>query len=186
MEFFLLIFFALNHFVFGQLVDDLIDASITAEAKSIKLGDGSQVIVEVNLAEGWHIYSNPAGESGYPTTIDWDIPKGVQISEPVFPKPISYESEGTISFVHNGNFILKSDLETTVNASFENDLIILKGTFSALVCSAESCIPYDQDLSLEIPISPKTILNNFDFKKVDNQELISPVSTKQILSNHRN
>ena len=182
-KFFLLIFFALNHFVFGQLVDDLIDASITAEAKSIKLGDGSQVIVEVNLAEGWHIYSNPAGESGYPTTIDWDIPKGVQISEPVFPKPISYESEGTISFVHNGNFILKSELETTANASFENDLIILKGTFSALVCSAESCIPYDQDLSLEIPISSKTILNNFDFRKVDNQELISPVSTKQILSN---
>ena len=182
-KFFLLIFFALNHFVFGQLVDDLIDASITAEAKSIKLGDGSQVIVEVNLAEGWHIYSNPAGESGYPTTIDWDIPKGVQISEPVFPKPISYESEGTISFVHNRNFILKSDLETTANVSFENDLIILKGTFSALVCSAESCIPYDQDLSLEIPISSKTILNNFDFRKVDNQELISPVSTKQILSN---
>ena len=74
---YLLIFFALNHFVFGQQVEDLIDASITAEAKSIKLGDGSQVIVEVNLAEGWHIYSNPAGESGYPTSIDWDIPKGV-------------------------------------------------------------------------------------------------------------
>jgi len=184
-KFFLLIFFALNHFVFGQLVDDLIDASITAEAKSIKLGDGSQVIVEVNLAEGWHIYSNPAGESGYPTTIDWDFPKGVQISEPVFPKPISYESEGTISFVHNGKFILKSDLETTTNASFENDLILLKGTFSALVCSAESCIPYDQDLSLEIPISSKTILNNFDFEKVDNQELISPVFTKQILSNSK-
>jgi len=181
-KFFLLIFFALNHFVFGQLVDDLIDASITAEAKSIKLGDGSQVIVEVNLAEGWHIYSNPAGESGYPTSIDWDIPKGVQISEPAFPKPISYESDGTISFVHNGNFILKSDLETTANASFENDLIILKGTFSALVCSAESCIPYDQDLRLEIPLSSRTILNDLALKKVETEESISSVSTKQILS----
>ena len=88
----LLIFCVLNQFGFGQQVDDLIDASITAEAKSIKVGDGSLVIVEVNLADGWHIYSNPAGESGYPTTIDWDFPKGVQISEPVFPKPISYES----------------------------------------------------------------------------------------------
>ena len=178
----LLIFCALNQFGFGQQVDDLIDASITAEAKSIKVGDGSLVIVEVNLADGWHIYSNPAGESGYPTTIEWDLPKGVQISNPVFPKPISYESDGTISFVHKGNFFLKSDLETSVNASFENDVIILKGTFSALVCSAESCIPYDQNLRLEIPISSKTILNNFDLKKVDSQEPISPVSPKQILS----
>ena len=53
--------------------------------------------------------------------------------------------------MRKGNFFLKSDFETTANTSFENDLIILKGTFSALVCSPESCIPYEQNFRLEIP-----------------------------------
>ena len=62
--------------------------------------------MSVRLAEGWHIYSKYSGESGYPTTIEWDNVEGVKLSETIFPEHIIYEADGISSMVHKGSFFL--------------------------------------------------------------------------------
>jgi DsbC/DsbD-like thiol-disulfide interchange protein/cytochrome c biogenesis protein CcdA len=154
--------------VFSQRVEDFIDVSIHSEAQTLKAGEGTRILVSVRLAEGWHIYSKSSGESGYPTTIEWDFLEGVKLSETIFPEPVLYESDGISSNVHKGSFFLKSELEIDANSSFEDNVVRLNGNFSALVCSAERCIPFEQGLVLEIPLAEKTVLNDLTLVKTEN------------------
>jgi DsbC/DsbD-like thiol-disulfide interchange protein/cytochrome c biogenesis protein CcdA len=154
--------------VLSQRVEDFIDVSIHSEAQTLKAGEGTRIFVSVRLAEGWHIYSKSSGESGYPTTIEWDFLEGVKLSETIFPEPVLYESDGISSNVHKGSFFLKSELEIDANSSFEDNVVRLNGNFSALVCSAERCIPFEQGLVLEIPLAEKTVLNDLTLVKTEN------------------
>ena len=160
--------------IFAQRVEDFIDVSILSEAQTLKAGEGARVIVSVRLAEGWHIYSKSSGESGYPTTIEWDNVEGVKLSETIFPEHIIYEADGISSMVHQGSFFLKSELQIDANSSFEDNVVRLNGNFSALVCSAEKCIPFEQSLDLEIPVAEKTVLNDLIRAKIENSSVPVP------------
>lgn len=167
-------FLLLSASISAQRAEDFIDVSIHSEAQSLKVGDGTRVLVSVRLEEGWHIYSKSSGESGYPTTIEWNIPDGVELSETIFPMHIVYEADGISSNVHKGSFFLISELQIESNSSFENNVVRMSGNFSALVCSAEACIPFEQNLILEIPVSEKTVLNDLTRAKIENTPV--PVS----------
>ena len=63
-----------------------------AEEQSIWVG------FQIQLAPGWHIYWKNAGESGYPTTVGWELSKGWKAGTLQFPAPYLYEYEGMTGY----------------------------------------------------------------------------------------
>ena len=159
----LILFSGLFFLVFNQSqaqsVDELIDVQIFSEVDVIKPGDNSRVLVKVVLKNGWHVYSKEAGESGFPTEIKWQVADSFQIDEVSYPKPELYDQEGIKSYIHKGDFFLHSKIYLSEDFSNKENEIKINAKFSALVCSAENCIPYEKDLSITIPVGKETLVS---------------------------
>ena len=178
------IFFLSSKIIYANEVNNLIQVNFFSEAKSLSLGDKTNIICEVKLKEGWHIYSKDAGESGYPTSIKWKLPKGVYIEDTTFPKHIIYETDGIKSFIHKGNFVIQNKLHLDSDSNFENNTVLVEGAFSALVCSIENCIPYDQSFQVKIPISSQTIFDEEVKKKLNSFQSSVPSTVSQVKGNY--
>jgi DsbC/DsbD-like thiol-disulfide interchange protein len=93
------------------------------------------------------MYWKNAGQSGYPTTIEWEA-DGVELGPLQFPIPKAYEFLDMIIYVHEGEFVLLTEIN--VDDDFEADKLEIRGKLSTLICNEENCIPYETDLALDI------------------------------------
>ncbi len=152
----------------AQKAEDLIDVSIISEVEKISPGEKASLLIRVELKPEWHVYWKTAGESGYPTTIEWDKITGVEIGDLRFPDPVLYEFQELVSYVHKDIFYLLCGIQLQSDFNSDKKKISVKGQFSALVCSEENCIPYKQNLMLDIPLSEQTILKE-DTQKIFQQ-----------------
>lgn len=174
--------------IHAQKVEDLINVSILSEVSKISPGEKSAVLIRVELKPEWHIYWKTAGQSGYPTTIEWDSPNGVEMSDLLFPDPILYEFQEMFSYVHKGVFFLLCEFNIQPDFVSAKKKISITGEFSTLVCSKENCIPFNQTLALEIPLSNQTILNpenQVDFQKTRDQLSILPPTNAKVSASIR-
>ena len=58
----------------GQSLQEIIEVRLFADHQKLAPGTSGWLGVEVNLASGWHVYWKESGESGYPTTVTWELP----------------------------------------------------------------------------------------------------------------
>ena len=95
----------LGHTSLGQYsAKNYISVSLGCSVSSIQPGEEAWLVVEVQLEPGWHAYWKTAGETGFPTKIEWDLPEGVSVSPLIFPAPKYYQFQGLGSFVHENTF----------------------------------------------------------------------------------
>jgi len=137
----------------AQIPENLAEVSLSSEFKSVKPGDSGWLLIEVEVEPDWHMYWKNAGQSGYPTTIEWES-EGAEIGSLKFPTPKAYEFLEMIIYVHEGKFTLLAEI--TVDDDFEGDVVTIGGKLSTLICNEENCIPYDVDLAIDIPVGDKT------------------------------
>ena len=78
--------FATHHWSLGQDSNDLIDISIAADASVLSPGDSTWLILDVKVSSGWHAYWKTAGETGFPTSIKWEVPDGGDHWKTRFPR----------------------------------------------------------------------------------------------------
>ena len=147
----------------AQIPEDLAKVTISSDVQKIKPGSSGWLIIEVEVESGWHMYWKNAGQSGYPTTIDWDS-QGVSFEPLRFPSPKAYEFLEMIIYVHEGIFTLMN--KVSLNEDFSEDMLEIRGKLSTLICNEENCIPFDSDLFLDIPVGETTE------KKPDQSSLI--------------
>ena len=153
----------------AQIPEDLAEVTIFSDIQKIKPGSSGWLIIEVEVEPGWHMYWKNAGQSGYPTTIEWDS-KGVSFEPLRFPSPKAYEFLEMIIYVHEGIFTLMNKF--SLNEDFTEGMLQVKGKLSTLICDEENCIPFDTDLSLEIPVGETTQ------KKPNQSSLIEKAKSK--------
>lgn len=140
----------------GQLPsDELVRVSAFADSKCVRPGESAWILVEVEVKPGWHAYWKTAGQTGYPTTIEWDAPEGVSLGPLFFPAPRYYEFQGLGSYVHEGSFRLLSRLSLKEDLEPGQSLSMI-GRFSTLVCDETNCIPFRSDFSLDLAIGETT------------------------------
>ena len=101
---YLFVLLATHHWSLGQDSNDLIDISIAADASVLRPGDSTCLILDVKVSYGWHAYWKTAGETGFPTSIKWEVPAGVTIGKRGFPVPKVYEFEDLSSYVLEEKF----------------------------------------------------------------------------------
>jgi thiol:disulfide interchange protein DsbD len=129
---------------------DLVKAELVAEKTSVAPGSTLWVDLHLSIKPGWHIYWRNPGDSGLPTTIEWELPSGFSAGAISWPTPEHFVQEGIGNFGYAGS----ADLLIPISVAKEvsgGGTAVLSAEASWLVC-AEICIPGGANLSLSLPV----------------------------------
>lgn len=133
-------------------------AQIVFDSYSLEINRTILIGIFIELKNDWHIYWRNPGDSGMPTSIDFDLPDGVKISEIKWPAPKAFEYDGLASYGYEKRVLLLADLSVTENYTLGS--IEITANLKSLICK-DVCIPFNTSVSTEIDM-----VNNF---KADEQ-----------------
>jgi DsbC/DsbD-like thiol-disulfide interchange protein/cytochrome c biogenesis protein CcdA len=125
-------------------VEELIDVEVISDTSAVSPGAEIWVGLQISLSPDWHIYWKNSGESGYPTTLIWELPEGWYADPLQFPVPYLYEYEGLSGYALKDQLTLLCRLQVPAQLDGE---VTVKGTLDALVCNESSCLPYQYSFS---------------------------------------
>lgn len=143
--------------VSGQSPEELVEISLSSDLNTWKPGDSGWLLVEVKVLPKWHMYWKNAGESGYPTSIEWSGDE-VDFGSLQFPKPKKYEFLEMVIYVHEASFVLLTEISLDKDYDI-GEKVSIKGNLSTLICSEENCIPFDTEIAIEIPVAKESSRN---------------------------
>ena len=106
--------------------------------------------VVLAMEEGWHTYWKNPGDSGLPTTIEWDLPEGFSVGEIQWPYPQKFETSGIVSFGYADRVFLLMDMQVPVTLK-PGTVVAFSASVDWLACK-EECVPEHADLTIEMPV----------------------------------
>ncbi len=122
-------------------------------------GDMVMVGVEFKMRPLWHIYWRNPGESGIPTKIDWDLPKGVTAGEIQWPIPEKAFFSGLNTYEYHGEIILLVPLKIAADAV--SGTLELRAKVSWLECEANgACVPGKSEVDAALTIGNESKAGN--------------------------
>jgi thiol:disulfide interchange protein DsbD len=130
---------------------DLVRAELVAETHSAAPASTLWVDLHLAIKPGWHVYWRNPGDSGLPTTIDWQLPSGFSAGNIRWPVPERFVQSGIGNYGYAGT----ADLLVPITVSTEvatGGTAVLAADASWLAC-AEICIPGSAELSLSLPVA---------------------------------
>jgi len=133
----------------GASAQDQVKASLVSAKTSVQPGGTFLVALRLDHIPLWHTYwINPG--TGYPTTIEWDLPEGWTAGDIQWPAPkIIRDSHGTITGNGYKN-VTYLPIPLTAPANFEvGSTVTLRGHADWLMC-ADVCIPGDSPIELTL------------------------------------
>ena len=152
-KFFTFLFFAFFTITSGitfsqiELPEDKVKASISLKQDDCSL----EVLVDVDIVEGWHINSHvlPEGSFSIPTNITVEKSNNYKFRAGIIePKPILEfdEMADEMMSYHHHKFTLKKKITSKARKDY-----VLKGVFSFQTCNEVKCLPeYEQPFELKV------------------------------------
>ncbi|HMO64523.1 MAG TPA: protein-disulfide reductase DsbD family protein, partial [Verrucomicrobiota bacterium] len=122
-------------------------------AESARPGDTVAVGLELTMAPGWHTYWRHGGDSGGPTTVQWELPPGVTAGDLRWPAPEWYLDNGFVTFVHHGRVVLPVPLAIAADAPAGP--VELRATVAWLECE-KLCLPGRGTVTGRFEIGPES------------------------------
>ncbi len=126
-------------------------AQVIAESTSIHPGSPFLVAVNFHIQPGWHIYWKNPGDTGLPTTVQWDLPKGFSAHDLQWPVPRKFVSQGLASYGYEGEVSLLAQIDPPADLAPGN--VPIRAHAGWLACRIE-CTPGKADLSAFLPVEP--------------------------------
>ena len=127
------------------------DAFLIPEVSTIRAGAPFTVAIRFQLDPGWHNYWQNAGDSGLPTTIEWNLPEGFSAGEIQWPTPHRIIAYPLVDYGYSDEVSLL--IELTPPAELPSGTsVTLEALVDWLVCET-LCLPAYAELSVEIPVS---------------------------------
>lgn len=151
---FMYMHFALNRFLtVGEELDEMAPSIISATAKVNAENRGIyDVMLQLNIAEGWHMNANPAGQDNLiPTTITVDADTSVEIVDVAYPKgrTAHFEFSNESLSVYEGNLSIPLKLRLKSDR-IKSAQVVLKLTYQP--CNEMECLlPQTLEIPLEVP-----------------------------------
>lgn len=121
----------------------IVDSYSLEKSRSIPIG------VLAELENDWHLYWRNSGDTGIPTSIEFDLPEGISISEILWPVPKVFEFDGLASFGYEKQVLLIAELNIPEN--FESNSVLITARVKSLICK-DVCIPFNTNVSNEIKL----------------------------------
>ena len=136
---------------------DQVRAELLAWAPS-GVGPGKQVWLGLQLAHqpDWHTYWKNSGDSGLPTTLEWQLPAGITAGEIAWPTPKKIPIGTLANYGYEKTVLLPVPM--TVAQNFSSAQLDVKLKAAWLVCRKE-CIPQEGEFTLSVPATSSTALS---------------------------
>ena len=148
--------FALNRYLtageeVGVATPSIVSAIAEVNAQNKGIYD---VMLQLNIADGWHINANPAGQDNLiPTTITVGADTPLEIIDVAYPKGRStrFEFSSESLNVYEESLTIPLQLKQKSNMKHDKNVaIILKLTYQ--LCNETECLlPQTLDIPLEVP-----------------------------------
>lgn len=128
-----------------------VKASLVSADAAVQPGQPLTVALRFEHEPHWHTYWINAG-TGYPTTLEWDLPDGWTAGEILWPAPIRIiDSHGTITGNGYENIAYLPVVLTPPADLAPGSQVTLKAHADWLMC-ADVCIPGDAPIELTLPV----------------------------------
>ncbi len=129
---------------------DHVTAELVAERSAVQPGASLQIGLRLQHIPLWHTYWRNPGDSGLPTTIEWQLPAGSQIGDIEWPAPKRLPIGPLVNYGHEGELLLPMSFTAPADARPGTNLR-LRAKASWLVCH-DVCIPESATLELLLPV----------------------------------
>ena len=159
---------------FFQASDSSVE--VTSESEAMMKGDELLLGLNFKLTPGWHTYWKNPGDAGEGASITWQLPKGFQASEILWPGPEAIPVEPLMTFGYEDEITLLTKIKALDAAVFP---AIVKAKVSWYTCK-DICVP--QEANLELTIQNGEKINTFFANELSNVFLNLP---KELSSKHR-
>ena len=139
---------------------------LIAAKDAVVAGQDIEVMVKVNVRDGWHVYWRNPGDSGEGIHLKWALPEGFSAGDINWPTPerLPYDTLVNFGYKKEVGFIVPITAPDTVS----DKAVTLNVHAEILVCQ-EICIPENQDLSLTLPVAASNMpANEIAFTAVKN------------------
>ncbi len=135
----------------GQVVrKPHVEVELVSAVGAVQKGQSLLIALRLKMEKGWHVYWRNPGDSGEPTRLDWDLPKGLEAGPLIWPAPKRISVPPLVNFGYEGEVFLLTEI---LPGAPEGKSVRLSGQAHWLVCK-EECIPGQATLSLELPLTP--------------------------------
>src|SRR6266852_5107975 len=118
---------------------NLVTAALVAETASVAPAATLWVDLHLAIKPGWHVYWRNPGDSGLPTTIEWNLPPGFSAGNILWPVPERFVQGGIGNYGYAGSTHLLVRI-TVPKEVAAGDKAVLSAEASWLAC-ADICIP---------------------------------------------
>ena len=125
-----------------------VEATLIGEKTHLQPGTPYRLGLLLRHDENWHTYWKSSA-TGYPTSIEWDLPEGFTVDDINWPTPKVYPFQGLTDYVYDGEILLIVTLNPP--ASLETDSITLGFSADWLMCE-DICIPATMEAALTLPV----------------------------------
>lgn len=129
-----------------------VSAHLIMEETSIQPGRPFWVGIEFTVDDHWHTYWQNPGDSGMPLTVDWLLPAEWTVDAIQWPHPQKFESNTLVGYGYEGNVLLLAKVTPPANIPTDTKIKLAAQT-RWVACSDDTCLPGNQDISLEADVS---------------------------------
>jgi thiol:disulfide interchange protein DsbD len=129
-----------------------VEAELVAERTALLPGRPLTVALRLAMDRGWHTYWQNPGDSGLPTTLSWQLPRGLTAGSIQWPAPRALPTGPLMNYGYEGEVFLLSEIAVAPDSLPIGKTITLAARADWLVCK-EICIPEGADLTLTLPVA---------------------------------
>lgn len=131
-------------------VKNHVTAELVSEVTSVQPGETFWVALRQQMQPHWHTYYKDPGDSGLPTSIEWQLPEGFQAGPIHWPTPKRLEQGSIVSHVYENEVLLMVPLTPPVSLKPDTTLT-LRAQANWLECG-DTCQPGQAEVSLSLPV----------------------------------
>ncbi len=131
--------------------DQFVEAAVIGEMSHLEPGKPYRLGLLLRHDPHWHTYWK-SSETGYATSIEWELPDGFTISELSWPTPRVYDFQGFTEYVYEGEVLLMATLVAPETLSGES--VEIGFTAEWLMCE-QTCVPGGIESKIVLPVSNK-------------------------------
>jgi thiol:disulfide interchange protein len=135
---------------YGTVERDHIRAELIAQVEAVQPGQSFMAGLRLYPDDNWHTYWVNPGDSGIPTTLEWQLPNGVSAGAIQWPWPEALQVGHLVNYGYKGEHLLPVRIDTPATLA-PGDRFTLIVDAAWLVCE-EICIPGDATLALDIDV----------------------------------
>ncbi len=155
-------------------------AKLLAAESAIVPGKSVDLAIALEIEKPWHIYHPILLDTGFPTTVDFELPDGLSVGPIRFPTPdlaVAFDAE---YLGLHGKPVLLTTLTAVADLPIDQPLEI-RATVGALAC-IEACIPVETSARLKLSVqTDKPAPTNADVFKAARQALPPPLADAPFL-----